>query len=351
MKDFQDDRTTKKTHSATTLQRPDTAPAKRRKKKKKKKKKQQFNVHLLLFGAILLILIIMLVRLFIWNRGTQSGYDPNEVTDEFDTEALDYIQPLDPELLAGREDDGVTTILALGNDPFSDERGADGIAELTAAGLTAAGKDTVVYNGAFPGSTIATKYQEYQNAYPMDGLSLYWVVAALANQNFDLMNKVSSDLGDASALSAAQVLSSTDMDKVDVITIMYDLQDYMGGRIVYDDTNENNINSVCGALHASLQLIRQTWPHIRIVVLSHPYGTFTTGDGKVVDGDRDDLGNGTLTDYMGWEIQICVSNGVTFLDNYYGTITVDDSHLLTDGFHLTQEARQKVADRIVEVLD
>lgn len=328
----------------TGTTRKTASSAKRR--KKKKKKKQKFNIHLIIIGVMLLILIIMLIRLFIWNKGEHSGYNPNEVTDEFDTEALDYIQPLDPELLEGREDDGVTTILALGNDPFSDERGKDGIAELVAQGLNA-----TVHNGAFPGSTIATKYPEYSNSYPLDGLSLYWVVAALANQNFDLMNKVASDLGNPAATAAAETLNSVDMDKVDVLTIMYDLQDYMGGRIVYDDTNENNINSCCGALNASIQLIEQTWPHIRIVVLSHPYGTFTAGDGTIVDGDRDDLGNGTLTDYMGWEIQTCVSNGITFIDNYYGTITVDDTDLLVDGFHLTQEGREKVADRIVDVLD
>lgn len=321
-------------------------PVKRKKKRRKKKKKQQVNIHLIIGGVMLLILIIMLVRLFIWNRGTHSGYDPDNITDEFDTEVLDYIQPLDPELLAGREDDGVMTILALGNDPFSDERGKDGIAEMIAEGL-----DATVLNGAFPGSTIATKYPEYSNSYPLDGLSLYWVVAALANQNFDLMNRVTADLGNPSAAAAAETLGSVDMDKVDVLTIMYDLQDYMGDRIVYDDTNENNINSCCGALNASIDLIEQTWPHIRIVVLSHPYGTFTTGDGKVVDGDRDDLGNGTLTDYLGWMIQICVSNGVTILDNYYGAVTVEDTHLLTDGFHLTVEGRQKVADRVIDLLD
>ena len=340
-------------YSSETVRRRNTDESPRKtgstsgkRRKKKKKKKRRINIHLILGGAMLLILIAVLIRFFIWNMGTHSGYDPNEVTDEFDTEALDYIQPLDPELLEGREDDGVTTILALGNDPFSDERGDEGIAELVADRL-----DAVVYNGAFPGSTIATKYEEYSNAYPLDGLSLYWVTAALANQNFELMNRVCADLGSESAAAAAETLNHVDMDKVDVITIMYDLQDYMGGRIVYDDTNENNINSCCGALNASIQLIQETWPHIRIIVLSHPYGTFTAGDGTVVDGDRDDLGNGTLTDYMGWEIQICVSNGVTFIDNYYGTITVDDTDLLVDGFHLTQEGRQKVADRIVDVLD
>ncbi len=39
------------------------------------------------------------VKLIIWNIGKDSGYDPDNITSEFETEALDYIQPLDPELL------------------------------------------------------------------------------------------------------------------------------------------------------------------------------------------------------------------------------------------------------------
>ena len=36
-----------------------------------------------------------------------------------DVEVLDSIIPLAPDKLEGHEDDGVTTILCLGNDPFS----------------------------------------------------------------------------------------------------------------------------------------------------------------------------------------------------------------------------------------
>jgi len=332
-----------KTSETVSVPRPSK---KKISKKKKRKKKNRLNIHLLIAAFLLVLLLLALIRFFVWNKGSDSGYDPNEVTDEFDTEALDYIQPLDPELLAGREDDGVTTILALGNDPFSDDRGENDLAQQIAAKL-----DAVVYNGAFPGSTMATKYKEYQNSYPLDGLSLYWVVAALQNQNFELMNKVTADLSDPASLAAAQTLNTVDMDSVDILTIMYDLQDYMGERIVYDNTNDKNINSCCGALNASLQLIKDTWPHIRIIVLSHPYGTFTAGDGTAIDGDRDDLGNGTLADYLGWEIQTCVDNGVSIIDNYYGTITVDDTDLLTDGFHLTEAARKKVADRLAKILN
>ena len=41
---------------------------------------------------------------------------------------MDYLQPLDPEMLEGHEDDGVTTVLALGNDLLSDDRSDTGLA-------------------------------------------------------------------------------------------------------------------------------------------------------------------------------------------------------------------------------
>lgn len=43
---------------------------------------------------------------------------------------MDYLQPLDPEMLEGHEDDGVTTVLALGNDLLSDDRSDTGLAAL-----------------------------------------------------------------------------------------------------------------------------------------------------------------------------------------------------------------------------
>ena len=109
------------------------------------------------------MLIFAVVKLVVWNIGKDSGYDPNADSSEFEVEALDYIQPLDPELLKGREDDGFNTIVCLGNHPFSDERGKDGLAELIADKC-----DATVYNGAFPDSYISMKNTEYTDSYPQD---------------------------------------------------------------------------------------------------------------------------------------------------------------------------------------
>lgn len=306
--------------------------------------KKELNGHLIFFLVLAVILIITIIRLIVWNIGKHSGYDPTHTTTEYDVELLDYILPLESSKLEGHEDDGVNTVLALGNDPFSDDRSDAGLAAMMEKETGA-----VIYNCAFPGSTIAMKNAEYENSYPLDGLSLYWTCAALVNQNYELMDRVVADLQSDSAMQALETLKNVDMSKVDTLFIMYDLQDYMGKRIVYDESNLKNLNSVYGALNASIQLIQEHYPYVRIYVLSHPYGSYTDGDGTVVDGDRDDLGNGTLADYLNWELEVCRKNGVSFVDNYYGAVNMEDTDCLTDGFHLNKKGRKRVAKRLADV--
>ena len=65
---------------------------------------------------------------------------------------------------------GVTTVLALGNDLLSDDRSDTGLAALMEKSANA-----TILNAAFPGSSISMKHQEFDNSYPLDGVSLYWL--------------------------------------------------------------------------------------------------------------------------------------------------------------------------------
>ena len=61
------------------------------------------------------------------------------------------------------------------------------------------------------------------------------------------------------------------------------------------------------------------------------------------------VGNGTMVDYLNWEVEACRKNGVSFIDNYYGAITMEDTDCLTDGYHLNQKGREKIAERFGKV--
>ena len=101
-------------------------PIKKKKRKKKKKKiikkrrKNNYNFHLIFFLVVIALFLFAIIKFFLWSKGETSDYDPNEVTTEFDVETMDYIQPMDSSRFEGIEDDGVTTILCLGNAPFAD---------------------------------------------------------------------------------------------------------------------------------------------------------------------------------------------------------------------------------------
>ena len=143
---------------------------KSRKRRRRSSSSGRPSGHVIFVIVFSIILVVTIVRLFLWNRGRQSDYNPNETTTEFDVEVMDYLQPLDPEMLEGHEDDGVTTVLALGNDLLSDDRSDTGLAALMEKSANA-----TILNAAFPGSSISMKHQEFDNSYPLDGVSLYWL--------------------------------------------------------------------------------------------------------------------------------------------------------------------------------
>ena len=254
---------------------------------------------------------------------------------------------MDESLLEGREDDGVETIVCLGNAPFADERGSSGLAELIAKECGAS-----VYNCAFPDSYLSMKYEAYSDSYPADALSLYLVTASFCGGDYALMDYAAGLAEDQEGTQAAlDTLKSVDFSAVDMIVIMYDLNDYMDGRPVMDENNEINLLTWNGALNASIQLIQQTFPHIRIVVLSPSYGQFTDGNGDPVNADTEDLGNGTLSDYVLHEIDVAMANGVSIIDNYYGAVSENQAaECLTDGWHLNEAGRQRIAERFAELI-
>ena len=312
---------------------------------RKRRMERSDYIHLALLAVILLMFLIAAIRLIIWNIGEDSGYDPNADTSEFDTEPQDYIQPMDASLLEGHEDDGVTTIVTLGNAPFSDERGSTVLAEKIAQKC-----DATVYNCAFPDSYLSMKYEEYTDSYPQDALSLYLVTASFCGGDFTLMEHAAGLVEDTEGTQAAlDTLKSVDFSTVDMIVIMYDLSDYMDDRPVMDENNDINLITWNGALNASIDLIQQTYPHIRIVVLSPSYGQYTDENGNLINADTEDLGNGTLPDYVLHEIDVAMANGVSILDNYYGSVTENQAaECLTDGYHLNEAGRERIAQRFAE---
>lgn len=312
----------------------------------KKEKGFHINIHIIILGAIVLIAGFSAYRLYKWNKGVPSDYDPNYQTTDFDVEAMDNIIPLAPDKLEGHEDDGITTILCLGDDPFSLNQGEGGLAEQIAAKTGA-----TVYNGAFTGTTMAAQFESYNDGYILDAFSFSYVAQSLASGDFDLMKTAASYSYDEAFPRTTALLEGLDMNTVDLICIMYDGSDYINKRPCDDPNDPEAIITYTGALRAGVRAIQDAYPHIRIVVMSHTFCHTINEEGNFENGDRVDLGNGTLSHYLQKELDAASDCGVSFIDNFYGSIN-EDNYLdyMTDYIHFNDAGRALLADRFVKCI-
>lgn len=313
-------------------------------KKKIKHGRKKGNFHILFFVIVIIVLVGCGISLYRWNKGVD--VDEGVVVDEseFDTEPNDYIQPLTSEQLAGKADDGVTTILALGNSPFADDGNGNELAKALSREMQA----TVINAGI--ADSFQTRYNPVgDDSNPYDGISLYDVTAALVNGDCSRVQEAAAQVSDTAAECAGR-LQGIDMTKVDCITIFYDLSDYIDHRNIYNPGDDNDVTTFCGALNASIELLQEKYPYIRIVVLSTP-ACGKTIDDYYVDGTVIDLANGTLADYIGGEVMVCATKGVSFVDLYFGAIHVDnrDKYLVND-YHLNSDGADVVAKRFAKLI-
>lgn len=313
----------------------------------KPKRKFKINLHMILILAILLIATISVYRLVKWNQGTKIDDDTPIDASEFDVEALDMIIPMDSSRLEGHDDDGVTTILCLGNNPFADDRSKNGLAAKIAEKTNA-----TVYDCSFPDSSAACKYPVYNPEYTRDHFNFYYVVECFRNNEFTAINSIANDEPDPRYSEAVDVMKTVDMDKVDIIIVMYDSTDYNNGTPSDNPDNPYDVTAFTGGLRTTLDNIQNTWPYIRIFVMSPTYARYMDEDGKLYNGTTKDLGNGTLNHYLVKEVDAAMDCGVSIIDNYYGTINEDNfEEYMTDHMHYNDKGREKLAERIADIIN
>lgn len=306
------------------------------------------NLHLILIAAILLIALISVYRLYKWNQGTPLDMDTENIDlSQFDIEALDMIIPMDSSLLEGREDDGVTTILCLGNNPFTDDRSETGLAAQIASKT-----DSVVYDCAFPDSSAACRYPVYNPEYTKDHFNFYYVTECFRNNEFTAISSIAGDEPDPRYSETVEVMKTVDMDKVDIIVIMYDSTDYNMGTPSDNPDNPVDVTAFTGGLRTTINNIKETWPYIRVLVMSPSYAQYMDEDGNLHNGTITDLGNGTLNHYLVKEADAVMDCGVSFIDNYFGTINEDNyEEYMSDHMHYNNAGREKLAERIADIIN
>lgn len=311
------------------------------------------NWHLVLL--IVFIASVFLIVTMIRNWGQVVNLD--DITTEDDPSIDPYIDVLDNILPNSEAEgspaatDGVTKVVLFGNDPFAADYGTSNNVGEIIADLSGA----TVYNCAVTGSNLVPETFLYsvQDA-PMDAFNFYWLTTFLGYEGVDFCEQsltLAPDALPAEAKDAYATLCSIDFSTVDVIGIMYDASDYLEGKDLYNPDNEIDIHTFYGNLNAGIQLLQETFPHIRIIVMSPTYAYAVDADGNYVDSDIHIYNEFPLSTYSQM-IDRCAANlGVSYVDNFYGTVNVNNANdYLIDNIHLNNDGKQKVAERFVYAL-
>ena len=311
---------------------------------------QKINWHIVFI--LVFFIIIGLIYHRIMNYGTL--VDPSTIEGNDELDVLDYFAPL-----LGYEgplnEDGITTVVAFGNSPFSDDRNAnDNLAKLIADT-----GDITVYNCSVENSFLTIA----EDAFPprsesIDNFNLYSLLTLFANRenptvisNFNrCLDAFGSNLPEG-AQEAYDTLTTIDPEIIDVITIMYDGSDYLAGHNMYSDENATDVWQFTGNLEASIELIRTAYPHIRIIVLSPTYAFAVDESGNYVSSDLYRYGQDVLSTYVIKQSASSYAHGITFVDNLYGSVHEGNAtEYLIDNIHLNVDGRKLVAQRFLDAL-
>lgn len=315
----------------------------------KDNKKFKISFHLI-FAVISILAIIIIVSKF-WGFGrgiTQEEIDAIPVPDNPEITVYDTFFRIE-DTADLPEDDGVTTIVCFGNAPFADDREAAG----NPCKLLASETGAVVYNCAISGSYMSTSNEAFSADYPIDGFSFYHLAAAAAG-NSDVLSSAISVMGelDSDTKAAVELLQTIDFNTVDFIYIMYDGSDHFARRAIYNEGNMSDTRFFAGSMISGIQLIRQAYPWIQVVVMSPAYAYDIAEDGSFISSDSKEFGAGRLSAYFFYQYDACMDAQVSFIDNFYGGINEDNAaDYLADNVHLNTEGRKLIAAQMKKALD
>lgn len=308
----------------------------------------KINFHLVFAVVAIFAVIIMISKFWGFGRGiTKEEIDAIPAPDNPEITVYDTFFRVE-DTAGFPADDGVTTIVCFGNAPFADDRDSSG----NPCRLLAEETGAVVYNCSIPNSYMSTYSETFSTDYSMDAFSFYHLAAAAAGDSsvldeaVDAMGELDGDTG-----AAVTLLQDIDFNTVDFIYIMYDASDHFARRAICNVDNMSDPRFFAGSMISGIQLIRQAYPWIQVIVMSPAYAYDLAEDGSYIGSDSKELGSARLSTYFFYQYDACTTAEVNFVDILYGGISEDNAaDYLSDNVHLNEAGRRLIADRMKEAL-
>lgn len=320
-------------------------------------KKRKINMHLVLIFTLLIVFGLIYYRISHWGIYKSQDEIFKDGQGSY-SDTLDMILPLMDEEGMEIKQGSVKgmNILVFGNAPFADDRDSKDSMEAIFEEMSGAN----IINCSIGASYQACEAIPYDpQKSPMDIFAPYWF---LINKYTDGQNDYYLDQGEAmlsgtvleEVQNARRLVKETDFTKLDMIVFMYDATDYLLGHGMYSDEYSSDVTTFTGCLEATVDLIQEYYPNIRIIVMSPPYAFSDVKDenGEYISSDITRYGWDVLSTYVIKEYSTCALKCITFVDNLYGTITEENAkEYLIDNLHLNVEGRRLLAKRLLYAIE
>lgn len=252
------------------------------------------------------------------------------------------------------------SIVNFGDSIFGNFRDTDTTTDKSISTMIAEALGATVYNAGFGGCRMGY-HSDGWRAFSMYALADaittgVWTDqdVAIANPPAGLPNYFSDTL---------TMLKAIDFSEIDYITIGYGVNDYTGNAFIDYQTGLEEYQYFRGALEYSLRTILETYPNIRIAVITPCWMWFSDADTGLLDYSSDDAESENtrgykLTDYVNACETVCEAYHVPCINTYnnlgfnpysykaYFNVKGIDGVVVSDGTHPKQAGRQLRADRI-----
>lgn len=310
-------------------------------------------IHIILLSAIALLFAASFIKLYLWDKSSADVPIEDFYTEDFDTETEDFYVTVDPTRIEEYEDDGMTTIVMLGDSSLNDYADESGVPTLVRKAT-----DATIYNCSFSSSTMSTQNTGFDGSYGNDAFSFYYLSMCIMNNVYELqqLGLETATIQDESYPNKLALLEGIDFNTVDIIVVSYGAEDYLLSRVVETletpDTYRSTIYTE--ALAQGIDWIRSAYPHIQFVVMSPTFCCYPEEDGSYSAGDkRKNDADATLANYMIAAKNIAVQKNVTFLDNYWG-IDIHagnaDEYLTESSTYPNSDGRKMIADKLTTTI-
>lgn len=213
--------------------------------------------------------------------------------------------------------------------------------------------DMKVYNGAMGGTCMGRLYERSFSADIKDALSFASISKSMVSGDFRMQKLVELDENGTEYFGEViEQLSRIDFSEVELLLLGYGANDYHAGEPITNGENPYDEYTYIGALRSAVRALQNTYPDMRIVLVTAPY-TWYTNEGLTCEEYV--LGGNVLEDYVEAELEAAEELGVEIIDLYHDVFPHDvweDWQLFSaDGLHPNEEGRKYISQIIIDYLE